>query len=355
METGRRPPGPRQTLRMRTILRTTGWLLVAVLALAALLTLDPARVGLSGTTPVLQAIALRGVLAAAGGALAAVVLLGALVAALLRWRTASRQLLVLGLVAVLAAAVHAAVPLGRGTSGQVPAPSAGSDAEGSFDVLTLNTLGVAGGTGPVAELLAERMPEVAALQEILPEDAEEIAERVAEAGGPDYQVLTDNTRESSVSGTALLVDPALGEYTQVPHGGTTFASVRARPSDPALPELLSVHPVPPVPPHVGTWRSELDALTALCDQVPGLVMAGDLNATLDHAPLRDASCLDAARAAGAGGEGTWPAGRPRWQGAPIDHVLVDGATWTPVAAAVLDTPGASDHRPVLVRLEPAVG
>jgi endonuclease/exonuclease/phosphatase (EEP) superfamily protein YafD len=77
------------------------------------------------------------------------------------------------------------------------------------------------------------------------------------------------------------------------------------------------------------------------------VLAGDLNATLDHSPLRAAlrSCADAADRVGAGGTATWPSSSPRWAGVAIDHVLVPPAAGV-TGFAVTNLPG-SDHRAVL--------
>ena len=55
-------------------------------------------------------------------------------------------------------------------------------------------------------------------------------------------------------------------------------------------------------------------------------MAGDFNATLDHAELRellDRGWVDAADAVGEGFAWTWPARRRRALPLTIDHVLVD--------------------------------
>lgn len=103
-------------------------------------------------------------------------------------------------------------------------------------------------------------------------------------------------------------------------------------------------------PEVDTWRSELTSLTRLCERVAGAVLAGDLNATLDHAVLREAPCVDGS--VDTGGLATWPAGAPDLLGASIDHVLADPQAWRPVASQVLDAPADGDHRALLVRLVP---
>jgi endonuclease/exonuclease/phosphatase (EEP) superfamily protein YafD len=84
------------------------------------------------------------------------------------------------------------------------------------------------------------------------------------------------------------------------------------------------------------------------------VLAGDFNATLDHALLRrllDTGYRDAAATVGAGLVGTWGP----YDGDPIppvviDHVLADRRVGV-VAVSVHRVPG-SDHRAVLASLTP---
>lgn len=330
-------------------MKVLGWVLVGVAVVAALLSLDPAVVGLSETTPVLQLIALRGWLCL-GAVAVGVVLLG--VGGLLR-RTGRkvRRLLVLGMVAVLVGLGHGGVLLERGTGTGEPLPAAG---EAAIDVLTLNTQGTAAGVETIIALLREAEPDVVALQETPPDDAERIGEALT-TDEVTWQVFTATTGPQPVQASALLVSSGLGEYQQAEAPGTTFAAVWARPVDGVGPELFSVHTVPPLPELVPTWRTELRTVAQLCDRIENVVVAGDLNATVDHATLRNAGC-DAV-APGAGGAGTWPAQRPALLGAAIDHVLVQPDRWRATDARVLDVSGGDpggrgDHRALLVRIEP---
>ncbi|KTR93270.1 hypothetical protein NS220_13200, partial [Microbacterium testaceum] len=88
-----------------------------------------------------------------------------------------------------------------------------------------------------------------------------------------------------------------------------------------------------------------------------VILAGDLNSTLDHlAGLgRDGGtvgeCRDAAAEAGAAAVGTWPVRLPTGLAAPIDHVLV-GSAWEVRGFEVrtdFDDAG-SDHRPIVATL-----
>ncbi|WP_420113555.1 endonuclease/exonuclease/phosphatase family protein [Pseudactinotalea sp.] len=322
-------------------MKVVGWVLVGLLAIAGVLTLDPAVVGLSELTPVLQAISMRGLLALGAGALGVLLL----VIALLARKTAGkgRRLLVVGVLALLVGAGHVGVLIERGTSAGEPF---GVAPDGAIDVLTVNTLGARGGVGELVTMVDALEPDVIALQETPAEDAERLAAGV----GGEYQVFTATTGPQPVQATALLISVELGAYTQREAPATRFGGVWAAPVDGGGPDLLSVHPVPPVPGNVPTWRAELAAITGLCTRVPGVVLAGDFNATVDHAALRDSRCLDGS--IDTGGHATWPAARSPLLGTPIDHVLMDPGAWEPMASRVLEAPGSSDHRAVLVRIVP---
>jgi endonuclease/exonuclease/phosphatase (EEP) superfamily protein YafD len=119
-------------------------------------------------------------------------------------------------------------------------------------------------------------------------------------------------------------------------------------------QLVCVHPHPPAPPWyqhaVARWRGELAVLPRNGD--PPVILAGDFNATLDHAQFRRLlrrGYADAASQTGNGLVPTWgpePTGRPALLA--VDHVLADPR------CAVLTTsvhwlPG-SDHRALYAEL-----
>ena len=89
-----------------------GWVLTAVLCAVAVVSLAPGWVGLSTTTPVAQAIALRPLLVVGFGLLGALLLLAVLVAALRRRWWPRRT--VLAVVLLVVAAGHAWVLYYRG-------------------------------------------------------------------------------------------------------------------------------------------------------------------------------------------------------------------------------------------------
>ena len=116
-------------------------------------------------------------------------------------------------------------------------------------------------------------------------------------------------------------------------------------------ELGCVHPRAPLPPSpvaVARWRQELSVLPPPTE-LPRL-LAGDFNATLDHAPLRDVLRLgyaDAAREVGKALLPTWgQVGKPAV--ITIDHVLVDRRCAV-LAGSVHAVPG-TDHRAVFAEI-----
>ncbi|HEY6491684.1 MAG TPA: endonuclease/exonuclease/phosphatase family protein [Trebonia sp.] len=117
-------------------------------------------------------------------------------------------------------------------------------------------------------------------------------------------------------------------------------------------ELVCAHPVPPAPGRRGgaaQWRAELGVLPA-----PGelpRVIAGDFNATLDHAAFRDVLRLGYADAALQMGDAlapTWgPPGRNPML--TLDHVLADRSCAV-LGYSVHVIPG-SDHRAVYAEIQ----
>ncbi|MFI9601678.1 endonuclease/exonuclease/phosphatase family protein [Streptomyces sp. NPDC052043] len=115
--------------------------------------------------------------------------------------------------------------------------------------------------------------------------------------------------------------------------------------------LQLAHPMPPLPGQIALWHRELARLRAFAaaDRTTPTVLAGDFNASQDHAAFRriiDTDLRDAARLAGAERSPSWPARTAPTLGAQIDHVLVspDFSATGARFLAVADT----DHRALLV-------
>jgi endonuclease/exonuclease/phosphatase family metal-dependent hydrolase len=116
--------------------------------------------------------------------------------------------------------------------------------------------------------------------------------------------------------------------------------------------IKAVHPAPPVNrSRVPVWRQSLAALPGSDGRGDVQLLAGDFNATLDHAELRGVlhrGYTDAANAVGGGLTWTWPALRRRALPLTIDHILVDKRV-SVEKVTVVRVPG-SDHRAVIAVL-----
>ncbi|MED7926089.1 endonuclease/exonuclease/phosphatase family protein [Nonomuraea sp. LP-02] len=115
-------------------------------------------------------------------------------------------------------------------------------------------------------------------------------------------------------------------------------------------EVVVVHPVAPVPSTVPEWHAGVATLPPAPATGPPRILAGDFNATLDHAVFRgllDTGYTDAAAATGQGLVPTWPMRRLPPLVA-IDHVLTDDRAGA-VAVRIHDLPG-SDHRALFADL-----
>lgn len=158
--------------------------------------------------------------------------------------------------------------------------------------------------------------------------------------GPRASGLVVRTRDP-----LRVVTPSYDPRTGTPYGllRTSRGEVMIR----------GVHPAAPTSPD--RWRSDLADLESWISRVARLdpeqpvVVAGDLNATYSHPPLRQAVAplTDAARSAGKGWEPTWPQGRWYPPFAQIDHVLVRNVGV--VDSGVVAIPD-TDHRAVWARL-----
>ena len=263
----------------------------------------------------------------------------------------------LAVVLLLTGAAHLGVLASRGVVNAPPttasAPASVARTPGALTVLAFNTYVGSTPAAAVAAVALAAGADVVALPETPPEVAAEIATRLADAGTP-MQVFTNDRGYSTVFTTSLLVSDTVGRYAEVAtEDGVGY--VRADPVDGAGPPIVAVHPSAPTPSNMDWWARELAYAVDLCRQTPGAIVAGDFNATLDHAPMRDlGGCIDAAAAGGlhgAGAFGTWNALVPALLGAPIDHVLADGAAWAVEAVGVVEV-GESDHRGIVARLVP---
>lgn len=339
------------------MLRLLGILFTVLLAIATAVVVWPQFFRLEQTYPFAQLVAARG-LVLAGFLAVAVLALLLLLARPLRGFAAS--VLIVALLGAGATGVIGAIR-GFGSS-ELPAKT-----DTSLRVLTWNTAGEAVSAEEIAaEVLAQGADIVA-----LPETTEAVGERIAimlrEQGHPMWvhhvQFRPDVPDGPQSWQTTVLVAPELGEYSVIESskdGSSNTGSVPSAvlmPIDGSGPTIVAVHAVAPRVEDMGQWRSDLQWIA---DQCPAgdFIIAGDFNATIDHmAPLGvDGGdigyCRDVASRTGNGLTGTWPSSLPPLAGSPIDHVMAT-PNWRPTGSMVLDDAGGSDHRALVVQLEPA--
>jgi endonuclease/exonuclease/phosphatase family metal-dependent hydrolase len=203
-----------------------------------------------------------------------------------------------------------------------------------------------------AEIIVARVRQLRADVLFLQELTEDAVTRLKQAGLEDLLPHTQLELRGGTRGSGIYSRFPLSEGPAVAavHMAQPTALLELPGGDAV--ELLCVHPSPPAPGRRGgaaQWRAELGVLPA-----PGelpRVVAGDFNATLDHAAFRDLLRLGYADAAVQTGDALTPTWGPPGKNAvlTLDHVLVDRS------CAVLESsvhliPG-SDHRAVYAEIQ----
>lgn len=339
------------------MLRLLGILFTLLLAIATAVVVWPQFFRLEQTFPFAQLVSVRG-LVLGGFLVLAVLALLLLLARPLRGFAASVLV-----VALLGAGATGAIGLGRGF-GAAGLPEA---TDSSVRVLTWNTAGEAVPAEQIATEILEQGADIVALPETTEASGERIALMLREQGHPMWvhhvQFRPDVPDGPESWQTTVLVAPELGEYSVIESskdGTSNTGSVPSAvlmPVDGSGPTIVAVHAVAPRTQEMEQWRSDL---AWIADQCPegSFILAGDFNATIDHMASLGVDggdigyCRDVASRTGNGLTGTWPGSLPPLAGAPIDHVMAS-PDWTPTGSTVLDDAGGSDHRALVVQLEPA--
>ncbi|MFF5260588.1 endonuclease/exonuclease/phosphatase family protein [Actinomadura viridis] len=208
--------------------------------------------------------------------------------------------------------------------------------------------------GELVELVRRTRPDVLSVQELTAEAAVRY-ERAGLGRLLPHRVL--DTRWGA-AGSGLYSRHPLRRLP--PPGETRFATPRAEftVQGNRRVEVTSVHPVPPISSAAHrSWKADMALLPSAAragegaaDGTPVRILAGDFNATLDHAHLRrllGRGYADAADRAGAGLTPTW-GGAGTDPPLTIDHVLVDRRCAVK-GFAVHDVRG-SDHRAVFAEV-----
>ncbi|GAA4577574.1 endonuclease/exonuclease/phosphatase family protein [Planotetraspora kaengkrachanensis] len=254
-----------------------------------------------------------------------------------RWKALAASLLV---TAMLSACV-----LPRATVTDV------DDGGPSLRILSSNLMIGAAPPPALVDLVRRLRPDVLTLQELTPEAAEGLDEAGLGALLP-YKVVRSRPGTGG-SGIYARFPLTPGQAIDIGGFGQARATLAAPDGRPV--EIVSVHPC--APRYQNRYQCWADGLAALAAPAGSRrVLAGDFNATLDHARVRrllDEGYSDAADATGDGLSTTWPY-RP-WHfngfGIPpvtLDHVLA-GPGVTVRAFSVQAVPD-TDHRAVFAEL-----
>ncbi|WP_203899263.1 endonuclease/exonuclease/phosphatase family protein [Virgisporangium aliadipatigenens] len=240
------------------------------------------------------------------GLLVAIALLG-----LRRW--------VAGGVAAVAAVALVAVVVPRAVA------DGGSPQGTALRVLTANLLAGEADERAVLDLAKRLNVDLVAFQEFTPGAERELdAAGIADVLPHRASFPVEGVEGSAVFSRHPLRDPAV----RTQKGGFRQARATVELPGGTRVEFESVHPMAP---HARAttplWRQNLDAQQRATPDGPIRVLAGDFNATLDHAALRrliDSGYRDAASVTGDGWSHTWPYDE-RWYvpTVALDRVLVD--------------------------------
>jgi endonuclease/exonuclease/phosphatase (EEP) superfamily protein YafD len=214
-------------------------------------------------------------------------------------------------------------------------------------VLTANMHIGTGSADALVALVRSTHADVLSVQELTPD----LVHRLDAAGLGELMPHFRLSARTGGTGTGLYSRAPLGDGDTP--AGTTFVMIAARPQVRGAPpvEIVAVHPAAPTPTRVGQWRRDLRALPP-AGSAPLRILAGDFNATLDHAELRrviGTGYDDAAAQVGQGLRPTWPVGRRIPPPVTIDHVLADHRIG--VRAVSVHTIPGTDHRAVFAELQ----
>lgn len=336
------------------MLRLLGLLFTVLAAIAVAIVTWPQFFRLERTFPFAQIVALRAVTVLA---LAAVCILFLLLCLARPLRAFAGSIAVIALIGAVAGG---GILLSRGVgSGSLPEPT-----DASVRVMTWNTAGAAADAELIARTAVAMQADIVSLPETTEEVGIAVAVTMREMGSPMW-VHNQNYAGWDANWTSLLISPDLGDYAIVDStvDGVTntseVPSVVAMPVNGNGPIVVAVHAVAPRPAYMADWRSDLQWLADQC-ATDNVIMAGDFNATLDNMAQLGVGggdlgrCRDAAAATGIGSIGTWSSRVPPVLGPPIDHIM-SSSGWTTTGSVVLTSldDSGSDHRPLVVQLEPA--
>jgi len=226
-------------------------------------------------------------------------------------------------------------------------------ADGDGPVLRILTANLRLGqaeAGPVVELARRTGADVLFLQEL----TDDAAARLHQAGlGTLMPSQVTETAPAGGRGSGIYARYPLADGLAVAPATLNQPAARLDLPSGGSVQLVCVHSHPPGPwsrRALARWRTELSVLPPPGD-VP-VILAGDFNATLDHAQFRRLLRRGHVDAASHAGNGLIPTWGPLPDGGPglltIDHILIDPRCAVR-ATSVHRLPG-SDHRAVYAEL-----
>lgn len=300
----------------------TALLVVPLVLLAALVALR--LIGYDGDWYTLVALALTPYVAAAG------VLLGGLALALRRWWVGGTALVLAIVLAVLV----------------LPRLSASDQREvhgKTLRVLASNLLYGQADPKAVVDLVREQRIDVLNLVELTPRAVDGLTAAGLFQALP-YRVLHP---APGAFGSGIVSRFPLKEVNLTGDSAAKQPGAQADLGDGVVAEIVAVHPISP---DVDTpqWEREIKDLSRAAGEHGLRILAGDFNATLDHAAFRTVLSRgynDAAEEHGSGLTPTWPSSSPV---VTIDHVVVDNRAAVQ-DYRVFDVAG-SDHRAVFAEV-----
>jgi endonuclease/exonuclease/phosphatase (EEP) superfamily protein YafD len=247
--------------------------------------------------------------------------------------------------------------------GSAPTAVAASRTVRGEDDVRVLTANAEYGRADAAALVAQvrhRQVDILTVQELTPD----LVTRLDAAGLGRELPFHALRPETGFSGTGIWSRWALTPLDDVrgTHSATPRAVVRP-PAGPAL-TVIAVHPIAPAGHNAErTWREDLRQVRAAILEAMGgsrttpVVVAGDFNATRDHALFRDLLAPGLEDALDSAPNPPWlgftfPAGRRYPPIMRLDHVLHTAPGLTCLSAATITVPG-TDHRAVVATLRPS--
>ncbi len=260
--------------------------------------------------------------------------------------------LVLGLLArkkaVTVVAVATAVAFGFTVLPRAIGDGSATAAGEPFSMLTVNLFFGRGDAATVVGLVRRHRPDILNTQELTPAAVADLDAAGLKELMP-YRVLEDDW---GATGSGVFSSHPLTKLDGLFHPiGHNMPAVGMTLPGGARLQLVDVHTFTPLGPQITGWAEGLRALPSGPASGPFRILAGDFNASLDHAELRRLVARgyrDAGDASGGGLTPTWPANKRIPASITIDHVLADQRV-SVRGYQVYDVPG-SDHRAVLAQL-----